>query len=434
MRLSQLESIDRQLTYFVEEFSDIWNRKDRCLHCKEYVFGLLLDGDRKSIEPLASRIPNGNMQALQQFTADSPWDPTSLQLKLAEYMNHKLKPEAEASVLILDDTSLPKQGKSSIGVKRQYCGALGKIANCQVMVSWQYAEGGQRQIHFPLLAELFLPEDWTQTPERLVQAKVPERRFEFKEKWKIALDLLDQIRHQFPHEACIFDAGYGEIRPFLQELDSRNEFFVAQIPGSPAGFWPIDVPTRMTSPSGRGPKRKYPAVADPNIKLFTAEEWAQILLTKKKAWHTIRLPLQRRKKVKVAATRVRERLHADALRSAGPARWLICEQYVDGTLKYYVSNFPETASIRKMIHIIHSRYKIEQGYQQLKEEIGLDHYEGRSWLGLHHHISLCFMAFDFLVSLQNQDYKKKETKRAFKTCKAEFHCQKRDVESISSFA
>jgi len=164
----------------------------------------------------------------------------------------------------------------------------------------------------------------------------------------------------------------------------------------------------MKSPSGRGPRRKYPAVADSDTELFTAEEWAKSILKKKKFWRTIRLPLQRQKKVRVAAIRVRERLHADTRRGVGPERWLLCEQYSDGTLKYYISNFPESASIRKIIHLAHARYKVEQGYQQLKEELGLDHYEGRSWLGLHHHISLCFMAFDFLVSLQNEDFKKKK--------------------------
>ena len=190
---------------------------------------LLLESGRKSIEAIANKVSISDAQSLQQFISDAPWRYQSLQLALVEFMQHELLATETGSVLILDDTSFPKKGNLSPGVARQYCGALGKVANCQVLVSWHYAEGRPRVLHFPLLSQLYLPKEWTSRPERLRRAKIPESKWKFEEKWHIALTLLDQVGILLPHEACIFDAGYGEIREFLGELDTRCELCCSEL-------------------------------------------------------------------------------------------------------------------------------------------------------------------------------------------------------------
>jgi SRSO17 transposase len=375
--------------------------------CIQYLCGLLLEGNRKSIGAMVPRIGVADAQALQQFIADAPWQYKALQLALVDFMQAQLDTRAKGSTLILDDTSFPKQGKESVGVARQYCGALGKIANCQAMVSWHYAEGGMRRLHFPLVSQLYLPKEWTSNLDRLKKTKVPESKWKFNEKWRIALQLLDLIGPVVPHEACIFDSKYGEMRPFLAHLDSIGEEFIAQIPYNNT-FWPANVPTSNNDDGKRSRRpRKYLRVTSRKTKLLSAEGWYQKLKTEKKYWRGIILPDQRRKKVLVAAVRVRERVRRERYK-LGPERWLLIERHSDETITYYLSSFPADFSIRRIIHLAHNRYKVEQGYQYLKEELGMDQYEGRTWIGFHHHVTLCFMAYNFLVLMQKDtDLKKK---------------------------
>ena len=185
----------------------------------------MLDGERKSIQPMAERLEGGNFQALQQFVRDSPWSSETVQTELFQRMDQRFIKEKKADI-ILDDTALSKKGKASVGVDRQYCGALGKIDNCQSLVSWQCSVGN---IHFPMAARLYLPECWTEDTKRMERAGVPEKHQKFKEKWKISLELLDQSSVSV--DTLIFDAGYGSNRKFLKELDERNYSFVGQIRG-----------------------------------------------------------------------------------------------------------------------------------------------------------------------------------------------------------
>ena len=388
MKPSQFKSVERQLSNFVELFEKQLGRSERRYWCKMYLSGLLLDGERKSIEPLAARLPSGDKQSLQQFVNQSPWDHEALQEALLKLM---LKRRAcPGAVLVLDDTSLPKKGVMSVGVSRQYCGALGKVANCQSIVTWHYA--GVR-CHFPLLAELFLPENRIADSERLDRAGVPYEKRQFREKWKIALELLDRLRGEVSYEAVVVDAGYGEIRPFLKELGKRQQVFVAQIPEHHS-YWPAEVAVKDV-PNRYGRPRKFPEVADPRAQPLSARRWREQIESSGRRWQSVTLGLKRRKKVEVVALRVRETT-TEAWRRPGPERWLLIERLSDGTHKYYVSNAPEKTSIRRLVSWAHEPWKVEQGYQQLKEELGLDHFEGRSWRGLHHHVTLCFAAYCFL--------------------------------------
>ena len=267
MKLAALQAVEKQLGAFVEEFAPELGRAERRYWGKRYVVGLVLDGERKSIEPMAQRVPGGNEQALQQFVNQSPWAHEPVQTKLYRRLVQRSGPGR--GVLILDDTTLPKKGKQSVGVAPQYCGALGKVANCQAIVTWHYS--GAR-MHFPVLGELYLPQSWTAAPAKLCQAGVPPTKWQFQEKWKLALELLDQFRTELAYEAIVADAGYGEIRPFLHALDHRQQLFVAQIPESHC-FWPATVALEKRGKPGGRPRR-FPMIADPHAQPLSAKAWA----------------------------------------------------------------------------------------------------------------------------------------------------------------
>lgn len=393
MKVSEVKAVKKELEKYLEEFKPLIGRSERMHWCSQYLCGLMLNGERKSIMSMAKRLPGGNMQNLQQFVNQSPWDSDAVLKKLKEKVV-KEKGE-EHGVLILDDTSIPKKGEYSVGVARQYCGALGKIANCQVMVSWHY--GGSKG-HYPITGELFLPEEWTNNKERMIRCGVPDRRWGYKKKWELALELYRKMGlKDVPHEAIVFDAGYGEIGEFTGELDALGEKYIGRIPESHA-FWPIDTELIYKNTSKRGRRRIYPVAKDRKRRPLKAKQWMEMLKSSGN-WKTISVGTATGKKVKAIAVRV-FRANTHAYWRPGEARWLIIEQ--DGKeIKYYESNFPDRTKLKRMIKIVHKRWMIEQGYQQLKEELGLDHFEGRSWVGFHHHMTLTFMAYYFLQHLRD---------------------------------
>jgi SRSO17 transposase len=346
---------------------------------------------------MSSRIGGGNTQAMQQFVNQSPWEHEAVQRKLTRYMLRRRK--AERAVGVLDDTTLPKQGKHSVGVARQYCGALGKVSNCQAIVTWHYVDN---RGHFPLRGRLYLPAVWTSDKERMQRAGVPEEKQVFQEKWKIALELLDEFEEEVEFEVVVCDAGFGEIKEFLHELDERGKIFVAQIPQSHS-FWPADVEL-IESENQMGRPRQYPQVKDPKAQPLRAAEWVERLEQSGQKWQKVKLALKTPKYVEILLVRVRETI-TQAWRRPGVERWLLIERLKDGTIKYYLSNAKRNVSIKQMVKWAHERYKIEQGYQQMKEELGLDHFEGRSWRGLHHHLTLCFMAYCFLQVIKSKKKK-----------------------------
>jgi SRSO17 transposase len=391
VELSELRKIEKELSEFVEEIGKEIGRAERKYWCKQYISGLIIEGERKSIEPMSRRLVGGDEQALQQFVNQSPWKEKNIEKKLIEKMNKKIG--SEKAVIILDDTTIPKKGNKSVGVSRQYCGALGKVANCQAIVTWHYK--GEKG-HYPLVAELYLPENWIEDSKKLELTGVPEAKRVFREKWKIALELLDNLPKEVKYQAIVADAGYGEIKEFLQELDKREKLFVVQIPQSHS-FWPENVEL-ITEQNNFGRPRKYPSIADNKAKALSANDWKDKAIAENAQVLTISLPLKKKKKVQVIAYRVKETI-TQAWYRPGVERWLLIEILSDGSYKYYLSNAPKDISIEQLVLWAHSRWHIEQGYQQMKEELGLDHFEGRSWRGLHHHLVLCFAAFDFLTLL-----------------------------------
>lgn len=392
MTAKQVTAIRQQLQDFVGEFAAELGRSERRHWCGKYLEGLLREGERKSIEPLAARV-GGDEQALQQFVNQSPWDHAPVLFRLRELMRRRA---GAPGVLVLDDTSLPKQGRHSVGVARQYCGALGKIANCQSVVTWHWMGAG---LHWPLAAELYLPAAWTDDPERMTQAGVPVEAQRFREKWRIALDLLDEMKPQLPaYEAIVCDAGYGVILPLLAELEKRHEPYVAQVPSN-VSAWPATATAILVQPAVGRP-RQHAVVRDPTVKPRAMAQWRDQLLAEPGRWTKVKLPRADGASVRAIAVRVQASQRAARWRQPGATRWLLIEQLGDGTFKYHLSNLSANTPLAELVRLAHQRWAIEQGYQQLKEELGFDHFEGRSWRGLHHHLALCFLAFCFLARLR----------------------------------
>jgi len=393
----ELNKVRKELEAFVEPYRELIGRSERMHWCRMYISGLLLNGERKSIQPMAERLPGGNMQNLQQFVNQSPWEYKPVMNKLLIETAKKFA--SAEGVFVLDDTTLPKKGKKSVGVARQYCGALGKIANCQNIVSWHYSNScvGKKQrdlVHWPIVGELYLPKEWTKDTKRMKKAGIPKERRTYIAKTRLALNLLDEFHEMIPHCAIVWDAFYGEDRSFRVELDKRGEKYVGAIPYSQV-FWPLDTVLK-TTPNQIGRPRKFASVKKPTAKAISAKSYGE----KASHWEYIRLKTKKKKIVQATAIRVMEG-NSQYYRKVGAKCWLIIEKESSEDINYYVSNFPKETPLKELIYLAHQRWTVEQGYQRLKEELGLDHFEGRSWLGLHHHLTLCFMAYDFLLRFKS---------------------------------
>jgi SRSO17 transposase len=362
-----------------------------------YLQGLLLDGERKSIEPLARRVtlPEGLRskdpeQALQQFVNQSPWDEqTVLRRYRARLAETFASPEG---LFVIDDTSFPKQGRHSVGVQRQYCGALGKKANCQVAPSVHYVAP---QGHYPLDLRLYLPDSWLADKERLDRAGVPAAERRPLTKPQIALELLDRVRGEgLPGWAVVAGAGYGASAEFRDGVAARGLVYLAGVTGEGVVF--TDPPAWLPpEASGRGRPATRLRLAPDNPPPVALSELAKRVRLRKVTW---RKGTKGKLSARFAWLRVwpGHGWQRGACAGAGPV-WLLIEEPADGKLKFAFSNLPPGTSCKQAVRLWKSRWPVEQGYQQLKEELGLDHFEGRSWRGFHHHACLTFLAYGFLT-------------------------------------
>jgi SRSO17 transposase len=392
----EINVLDKQLDRFLADVIGPLGRSERRHWAKIYLQGLLLNGERKSIEPLAARVVGADVQSLRQFVGQSPWAVETVQRGLARKVVDLL---AEPEVWMIDETSFPKAGEASVGVARQYCGALGKIANCQVAVSlhWSTCEAS-----CPLGWRLYLPQAWL-APDKRAEGKIPEE-IVYRSKNQLALDLVDQVLEwEVPRLPVVADSAYGNDFDFRAGLRQRGlQYAVAVEPGTKV--WtsdPAQAPVAARKATGR--PRQYPALKDlPEAK--TLLEAAQEL--PRQAWHTItwrqgtKGPMRSRfAQVKVWAT------HGWS-RQEHPARvpeWLLIEwpEGAEAPGDYWLAQLGEQpVGLRRLVKTARSRWRVELDYRELKEELGLDHYEGRHWLGWHHHVTLVSMAFAFLRTEQ----------------------------------
>jgi SRSO17 transposase len=378
-------------------FRPLFPRSDQFRQGHIYLQGLLRDGERKSIQPLSQRVPGGDEQRLQQFINQSPWDPAPI---LKQYRATLSAACGDPSgVIVIDDTGFAKQGTHSVGVARQYSGTLGKVGNCQVAVSLHYAGATG---DFPLALRLYLPESWTSDSARLQQARVPTGDRAFQTKWEIALALLDTVRAEgVPHAVVVADAGYGVASAFRAGLEARGERYVVGICGGEAVFAipPTWIPKQLAGRRGQPPRRAYLAPEAPRPVLVhelaatlprTTVSWrtgATGELAGEFAWVRVWPGQDWQKGVLIKAIPTAEEA----------ARWLLVEWRSDGTIKYALSNVPGDTPMPTAVRWWKERWQVEQGYRQLKRELGLDHFEGRSWTGLHHHATMTFLAYGFLT-------------------------------------
>jgi len=358
-----------------------------------------MDGGRKSIEPLAERIAGADVQSLRQFVSQSPWAVELIQQRLAEKVADLM---AEPEVWMIDETSFPKAGEASVGVARQYCGALGKIANCQVAVSlhWSTCEAS-----CPLAWRLYLPQSWLETPARRAEGKIPDD-ISYQSKNQLALELIDQVLlWDVPRLPVVADSAYGNDFDFRVALRERGLHYAVAVEPS-TKIWTTDpalVLLAADKPTGR--PRKYPALKDlPEAK--TLAEVAKEL--PKKAWRNITWRQGTKGPMRSRFAQVKVWAAHGWKRQEHPKRvmeWLLIEwpENAAAPSDYWLAQLgDQSLGLRRLVKTARARWRVEMDYRELKEELGLDHYEGRHWLGWHHHVTLVSMAFAFLRTEQAQ--------------------------------
>ena len=380
-----------ELTRWLEPFLGRLGHKRRRQMCPLYVSGLLGPGERKSIEPMAARLVPDRYDRLHHFISSGVWDAGPLEEELVCQADRMVGgPDA---MLVIDDTALPKKGRHSVGVAPQYASALGKNANCQTLVSLTLARD---EVPVPVSLRLFLPESWTANPARLEQAGVPEIWRSVRTKPEMALEEIDRLTAAGMRFGTVLaDAGYGLSAPFRQGLSARKLRWAVGIPRHQK-VYPVDV-SLIFPVAGHGRPRKNPI---PETLSIAAEAMLADASWTSLSWRAgTKGPLE----AAFAATRIRvadgepQRIRDKGQQHMpGEEAWLIGELRSSGERKYYLSNLPGNTDLGTLAATIKARWVCEQAHQQMKEELGLDHFEGRSWQGLHRHALMTMIAYAFL--------------------------------------
>lgn len=353
-----------------------------------YVNGLLSDSPRKSMQAMLARVTAPpSYQAVQHFITDAPWSALGMWKVLRAQL-----PERRG-VLILDDTGFPKKGEHSVGVGRQYSGTLGKIGNCQVAVTAVLWTGVRAWL---VGAALYLPTAWTTDPDRRAEARIPAAT-EFREKWRLALQLLRQVRAAgLQVTAVVADSGYGDVTTVRRVLHRLQLPYALGISSTLTVFRGTPVLAAPPPLTGRGRPRRRAVLADPTaapIAVATlAAQWPATAWQSVTWHHADHAP----RSAQCAALRVtpaQDWRHGHM----APEVWLLCERPDDGgDQKYCFIHLPPETPLAALVALAHHRWPIEQQYQQLKTELGLDHFEGRTFPGWHHHVVLSAVAYAFL--------------------------------------
>jgi SRSO17 transposase len=388
VKAAELAVARAALVEFAEEMYAPLARCDQRAKGEQYVRGLLLEGRRKSIQPMAARLPDGDEQGLQQFITDSPWDDVPVRRRLARRMSGEIEPAG----WVVDDTGLPKDGRFSPGVAHQYCGALGKTANCQVIVS---VNAVTDRASCPLDWRLFLPEAWDADAERRARAKVPEE-VRHRPKWQLALDILDELlAWGLERRVVQADGGYGDVTAFRLGLEQRDLEYVVQVKGTtsaqPAQAVPV---TPAYRGRGRPPAARYPD-APQSLR-------ALVLAAGREPGRPVTWRAGDRGPLTGHFIALRVRPANDAQRDEHgvlPERWLLAEWPPDTPepVKYWLSNLPADTPLDRLVRLAKLRWRVEHDYRELKQCLGLGHYEGRSFRGLHHHLTCVTVAHAFLT-------------------------------------
>lgn len=387
----QLARMRGRLEEFAAQMLEPLARRDQRRWGEVYLRGLMLDGKRKSIEPMAGRLADGDEQSLQQFVNQSPWPAEAVRERLAVRMSAEIAPAA----WVIDDTAFPKFGRMSVGVARQYCGALGKVANCQVGVS---VSAVTAQASCPLDWRLFLPAEWDGDPRRGA-CRVPDA-VRHQPKWRLALEMIDElIGWGVRPPPVLGDAAYGDVTELRLGLEGRQVGYVLDVKGVTSALPEGATPTRPARAPGPGrppaPRYRGPFSSLAELALAAGPEACVEV-----CWREgIRGPLTSR----FVALRVRPAniaLHRAVAGGELPVRWLLAEwpEDAEAPTDFWLSNLDPDTPIERLVELAKLRWRIEQDYRELKDALGLDHFEGRSWTGWHHHVTLVSVAHGFLTT------------------------------------
>lgn len=396
MTPQSLNKLERELSAFIADMTVDMGRPERRAAMGHYITGLLLDGERKSVQPMAARLVDDPAQAdaMRQRLSDcvtlSPWSDSELMRRLALKFEREL-PEIEA--LVLDDTGFPKKGQLSVGVARQYSGTLGRTDTCQVAVSLHLAGAKGSGC---IAMRLYLGEEWAADKVRRAAAGVPED-VEFRTKWEIALEQLDAaLAIGVRRHVVLADAGYGDATEFRTGVEERGLHYIVGVSGVPTIWRPGVVPEVPKSQTVGRPSTRPKAKQDP----VCVSDFALELKAKEFRSVSWREGSKGQQRGRFYAARVysAER-HTKKTRPALKPIWLVIEDTSEEKrpFKFYFSNLPESTSLKRLVRLTKLRWRVERDYQELKGELGLDHFEGRTWRGFHHHVALCSVAHGFLA-------------------------------------
>ena len=402
---------------YMARFLKYFHRSEGRDLAMSYVVGLMMEGERKSVEPMSERV-NASERSMQRLLTEVKWDEQEV---IRQYRRVMLAETADPQgVIAVDDTGFPKKGKDSVCVSRQYCGATGKVDNCQVGVSLTYV--GQ-DVAWPYCMELFVPEKWDKLEDSDCRGQRKKTHMpvtaHHEEKWRMALKQIDLGRSDgVPHRAVVADSWYGNIPEFRQGLVERQENYVVGVYSNTEIF--LEAPVLELAPPKkrkRGRPRKGPQVVNVNPEPVKVSEVGEKIA--EDTWEHLELRKDSKGKplmVEAVSFRV---WPASGYRQGNVHEqvWLIVERRQNDQkgkeLRYYFSNMPQGKPTLEMVRTFHERFWIEQGYQQLKEELGMDHHEGRSWIGWHRHALLVFLAYGYLTCLRLLE-KKQKTQEAWK--------------------
>jgi SRSO17 transposase len=385
---------------YLERLSMAVKHADRREPLRAYLTGLLLPGERKSVEPMAAKLDplhvRARHQSLHHFVAEAPWSEVEVLRVARDYALGALERHGPIAAWVVDDTGMPKKGAHSVGVAHQYCGALGKSANCQVAVTVSLVNA---TMSVPVGFRLYLPESWARDAERRREAGIPGM-VEFQTKGAIALAQIDELlSEEIPLAPVVADAGYGASTDFRDALGERGLSYAVGILPDTRVWPPGQEPLPPLPQQGRGRSSRRLRRTSEHQPL-AVRDLAPTL--PRAAWKTIRWREGTKGTMASRFARVRVRVaHRDYLRTENrETEWLLME-WLTGEKepsRYWLSSVPEDVEMEDLVRLAKVRWRIERDFQELKDELGLDHYEGRGWTGFHHHGALCIAAYAFLAA------------------------------------
>jgi len=407
-RLSAPGPQEKRFAAYMDGLANAAGHADRHTPLKNYCTGLLLPGERKSVEPMAARLAPHDVrrmhQSLHHLVADAPWNDQEMLAQVRRDVLPTMQKHGPIAAWIVDDTGFPKRGKHSVGVARQYCGQIGKQDNCQVAVSLSVSTWDSS---LPIAWRLYLPEVWCQDDERREETGVPEE-ITFQTKPQLALEQIRQaLGQKVPVGVVLADAGYGNGTPFRAGITALGLQYVVGIESSTTVWVPgqFSLPAPQRKPDRGAPQKQLLRNADQRP--ITVKQLALDLPSS--AWKNVgwRQGSEETLRSRFAAVRVRP-AHGDSKRTTQtephPEEWLLIEWPAGESepTKYWLSTLQEKTSLKSLVKTAKHRWIIERDYQELKQELGLGHYEGRGWRGFHHHATLCIAAYGFLVAERNR--------------------------------